>query len=223
MIHRFLHGFLFLTFMLAQYSAAQNERVSTLQKPEFPMLEYVNISGELGLESDMLRGFGARVDDARRSADATALATQALVLSFAEEVAAKRAATITALRILEEAIHIAEEQQSRTAAAVITAAARRIPGSEIAMQRMADSMALFSEKRGEGSFVGYIRVTNDADRALDIYVDGAYKGFLFSGEAMTYSTGNGTTTVRGTDAFGNTASEIFNLQPEQTVTWTITP
>ncbi len=223
MIHRFVPAAIFIMLVLPLLASAQEERVSTLQKPDFPMLEYVNISQELGLESDMLRGFGARVDDARRSADPAALATQALVLSFAEEVAAKRAGSMTALRILEEAVRIAEEQQSRTAAAVITAAARRIPGSEVVVARMTDSIALFSEKRGDGNFIGYIRVTNDCDRALDIYVDGGYKGFLFSGEGVTYSTGNGTTVVRATDAFGNSASEIFNLQPEQTMTWTITP
>ncbi|MCZ7556359.1 MAG: hypothetical protein M5R41_08160 [Bacteroidia bacterium] len=223
MSRRYYSVILCFFFLLTIDAVAQEQRTSTLQKPVFPMLEYVNISAELGLESDMLRGFGARVDDARRSADPAALATQALVLSFAEEIAAKTATTVTALGILEEAVRIAEEQQSRTAASVISAAARRIPGSQGIMTRMTDSMALFMDMRGDGNFIGYIRVTNDCDRALDIYVDGAYKGFLFSGENMTYSTGNGTTTVRATDAFGNSASEIFNLQPDQTMTWTITP
>jgi hypothetical protein len=223
MILRFISALFLSLLLFSHYASAQDERMSTLQKPVFPMLEYVNISAELGLESDMLRGFGARVDDARRSADPAALATQALVLSFAEEIAAKTGTTVTALGILEEAVRIAEEQQSRTAASVISAAARRIPGSQGVMARMADSMALFMDMRGDGNFIGYIRVTNECDRALDIYVDGTYKGFLFSGENMTYSTGNGTTTVRATDAFGNSASEIFNLQPEQTMTWTITP
>jgi hypothetical protein len=203
--------------------SAQQARTSSLRQADFPMLEYVNIGAELGLESDMLRGFGARVDDARRSADAAMLVTQAILLSFAEEIAAKQAQSMTALRLLEEAVRIAEEQQSRSAAAVISAAARRIPESQHIVRRLTDSMALFQDQRGDGSFLGFIRVTNDCDRALDIYVDGAHKGFLFSGDVVTYSTGNGTTAVRATDAFGNTAAELFNLQPDQTVTWTITP
>jgi len=214
---------LLLLLLATSVLSAQDGRTSTLQKPSFPMLEYVNVGAELGLQNDMLRGFGARVDDMRRSADASGLAAQAVLLSFAEEISASKAASITSLLILEEAVRIAEEQQNRDAANVIGAAARRIPGTQAIVQRLSDSMALFAEKRGDGNFLGFVRVANECDRALDIYVDGAYKGFLFAGEAQTYSTGNGTTLVRATDAFGNNASELFNLQPEQTVTWTIKP
>jgi len=202
---------------------AQADRSSSLQQPLFPKLEYVNIGAELGLRNDMLRGFGARVDDARRSADASMLASQAILLSFAEELCSKKASTVTAMHVLEEAVRITEEQRNFEAANVILAAARRIHGSTALIERLNDSMALFSAQRGDGSFLGFIRVVNDSERALDIYVDGSYKGFLFDGEEHVYSTGNGTTVVRATDAFGNTAAEVFNLQPEQTIGWTIAP
>ncbi|PLX30944.1 MAG: hypothetical protein C0600_07030, partial [Ignavibacteria bacterium] len=49
---------------------AQGDKVSTLGKPVFPKLEYINLNVELGFKTDVMRGFGARVDDARRDADA---------------------------------------------------------------------------------------------------------------------------------------------------------
>lgn len=199
------------------------EKSSTLGKPVFPMLEYVNLNQELGLQSELLRGFGARVDDARRGADAEAVAGMAVLLAFAEETAARTAPTITAVRLLEEAVRIAEEQQNRNAAKTIVAASRRIPGGDLIARRMSDSMSLFAEKRGEGGFVAYIKVVNNSDRVLDVYVDGVYVGYIFGGDTHVYSTGNGTTSARVTDAFGNTVSEVFSVQPQDTFAWTITP
>jgi hypothetical protein len=203
--------------------AQDGRTVSTLGEPEFPMLEYVNLNAELKLESTMLRGFGMRVDDARRSADPEAVAALAVMLSYAEELSGNRASSVTALRLLEEAVRIAEEQQNANAAAAIELAAQKIPDAEPVTRRLQDSLAMFSSIRGDGDFIGYVRVNNECDRVLDIYIDGQYMGFLFGGESSVYSTGNGTTQVRVMDAFGNTATEMLSLQPEQTVSWTLRP
>lgn len=212
-----------LVLLLCAAPGWAQEKSSSLGKPVFPMLEYVNLNQELGLQSELLRGFGARVDDARRGADAEAVAGLAVLLAFAEETAAKTGTTITAVRLLDEAVRIAEEQQNRNAAKTIVAASRRIPGGDAVARRMSDSMALFAEKRGEGGFVAYVKIVNNCDRVLDVYVDGVYVGYIFGGDTHVYSTGNGTTQTRVTDAFGNTVSEVFSLQPQDTFAWTIAP
>jgi len=199
------------------------EKKSTLGKPIFPKLEYVNLNSELGLISEALRGFGARVDDARRDADAEAIAAQAVLLAFAEEIAASKAKTVTSIQILEEAVRIADEQQNRNAAKTVVAAARRIPGGAAIAEKMNSSLALFALTRGEGNFIGYVKIQNRCDRVLDVYVDGNYVGFLYAGEGNTFSTGNGTTTARVTDAFGNTVNEILYIKQDETFTWTINP
>lgn len=199
------------------------QKTSTLGKPIFPKLEYVNLNAELGFTSEMLRGFGARVDDARRSADADALAAQAVLLAFAEELAGRQAATVTSVMLLGEAVRIAEEQQNREAARAIAAAATRIPGSEPVVARMNAALALFAQNRGDGSFIGHVRFENKCDRILDAYVDGKYVGFLYDGEQASFSTGNGTTVARVVDAFGNTVSTVIYVKPDETFTWTIEP
>ncbi len=215
-------GSMLLILVLAHTAGAQ-EKTSTLGKPTFPRCEYVDLNAELGLQSDMLRGFGARLDDARRSADPEAVAAQAVLLAFAEEVAGRKATTVTAVQVLAEAVRIAEEQMNRQAARIISAAAIRVPGGNEVAQRMNDSMALFTERRGEGNFVAYVKITNSCDRMLDVYVDGKYAGFIYGGDSYVYSTGNGTTKARVTDAFGNTVSEVFSLEAQDTYAWTIAP
>lgn len=210
-------------FVVTEGRAQETQKTATLGKPIFPRLEYVNLNAELGFESEILRGFGARVDDARRSADGAAVAAQAVLLSYAEKLAGRTAATVTSTQLLAEAVRIAEEQQNRDTQAAIEFAAGYVPDSGPLVSRMRDSAALFSENRGDGNFLGYVRIENECDRMLDIYIDGKYVGFQYGGDAMTYSTGNGTTHVRVTDAFQNTVSEVLYVQPEGTVTWTIKP
>jgi hypothetical protein len=198
-------------------------KTSSLGKPVFPRLEYIDINAELGLHSDMLRGFGSRVDDARRSADAEAVAAQAVLLAFAEEIAGKEAKSVTSKQILAEAVRIAEEQMNHGAARVISAAAIRVPGGNEIASRLNESLALFTERRGEGNSVAFVKITNNCDRILDVYVDGKYAGFIDGGSTNVYSTGNGTTNARVTDAFGNTVNEVISIQPQDTYSWTITP
>lgn len=204
-------------------SAQSAGKTSKLGAPIFPKLEYVNLNVEFGFETDVLRGFGARVDDARRDADGAAVAAQAVLLSFAEALAGRPARTVTSVQLLAEAARIAEEQQNRTAAAAVERAALSITGSEAIVARLRDASTLFAEKRGEGEFLGFVRIENECDRLLDIYIDGKFAGFQYGGDATVYSTGNGTTHARVTDAFGNTVSEVLFVQPDQTVTWTIKP
>jgi hypothetical protein len=203
--------------------AQAQQKSSALGKPRFPKLEYVNVSTELGLATGMLRGFGARVDDAARTADASQLAAQAVLLSFAEETTGKKAASVTALRVLEEAARIAEEQHNADAARIVAAAAQRIPGSEKVASTLKEGMELVASMRGDGAFTGFVRVINKCDRVLDVYIDGKYMGFLYGGDESTYSTGNGTTMGRVTDAFGNTISETVTVRQDETFVWTITP
>lgn len=225
MVQRTIALFVILLALSAAVVHAQEDgsKKSSLGKPIFPRLEYVNLNEELGLPSELLRGFGARVDDARRDADAEAVAAQAVLLGFAEEIAGKKAATVTSTQMLAEALRIAVEQQNRDAAKTIAAASRRIHGGEEIAAQMTDSMAMFAHMRGEGNFVAYVKITNSVDRALDVYVDGKYVGSLYGGESSVYSTGNGTTQARVTDAFGNTVSEVIFLQKEDTFEWEITP
>jgi hypothetical protein len=208
---------------LAAGNARAQEKSSTLGKPIFPKLEYVNLNAEFGFEAEILRGFGARVDAARRDADGAAVAAQAVLLSFAEKLAGRKAATVTATQLLAEAARIAEEQQNRGAVTAVESASGFIPGSDDIVERLHDTAELFAENRGEGEFLGFVRISNDCDRLLDIYIDGKYVGFQYGGDAVVYSTGNGTTHGRVTDAFGNTVSEVLFVQPDQTMTWTIKP
>lgn len=204
-------------------TADAQHKQSTLGKPQFPKLEYVNLNAELGLASEMLRGFGARVDDAHRAADAAGLAAQAVLLSFAEEMAGAKARSITALRLLEEAATVAETQRNMDAVRVVTAAAGRIAGGESVAAKLNEAMDLFVGMRGDGNFIGYVRVVNKCDRVLDVYIDGKYAGFLYGGDENTYSTGNGSTIGRVTDAFGNTISETLTVRQDETFVWTIVP
>ncbi len=213
----------FLVLLLASGSLFAQEKTSTLGAPVFPKLEYVNLNTEMGFKTDVMRGFGARVDDARRDADAAAVAGLAVQLHFAEKLAGKTAETVNALQLLAEAARIAEEQQSLDAVNAVKLAAGMIPSSADLVQRLQDSVQLFADQRGEGNFLGFVRIDNACDRVLDIYIDGKYTGFQYDGEAQVYSTGNGTTHVRVTDAFGNTVSEILFVKPDETVTWTIKP
>ncbi|MBE0642549.1 MAG: hypothetical protein IH600_00540 [Bacteroidetes bacterium] len=219
----FILLFLFLGVGLNVGSAVAQEKSSTLGKPIFPKLEYVNLNAELGFEAEILRGFGARVDDARRDADGAAVAAQAVLLSFAEKLAGKKAQTVTATQLLAEAARIAEEQQNRGAVTAVESAGTYIPGSEVVVQRLIEATALFAENRGDGEFLGFVRIVNDCDRLLDIYIDGKYVGFQYGGDDIVYSTGNGTTHARVTDAFGNTVSEVLFVKPDETMTWTIKP
>jgi len=212
-----------MLLVCAVSAAHAQKKKSALGKPQFPKLEYVNLNAELGLTSDMLRGFGSRVDDAYRSADASQLAAHAVLLSFAEEIAGKKAKTVTALRVLEAAARIAEEQRSADALRVITSASARIPGAEKTAAKLKEALALFADMRGDGTFIGFVRVVNKCDRVLDVYIDGKYAGFLYGGDESTYSTGNGTTVGRVTDAFGNTISETITVRQDETFVWTITP
>ncbi|PLX25412.1 MAG: hypothetical protein C0600_12130 [Ignavibacteria bacterium] len=98
-----------------------------------------------------------------------------------------------------------------------------IPTSEALVQRLKDAQMLFADQRGEGEFLGFVRIENKCDRVLDIYIDGNFMGFQYDGEDFVYSTGNGTTHARVTDAFGNTVSEVLYVKPDETVTWSINP
>ncbi|MFZ1728529.1 MAG: hypothetical protein WBQ23_02320 [Bacteroidota bacterium] len=215
--------FFSMVFLLVMGKAQAQEKSSTLGKPIFPKLEYVNLNAEFGFDAEILRGFGARVDDSRRDADGAAVAAQAVLLSFAEKLAGKKATTVTAAQMLAEAARIAEEQQNRAAVYAVETASAYIPGSEVIVQRLHDTAELFAENRGEGEFLGFVSIANDCDRLLDIYIDGKYVGFQYGGDTVVYSTGNGTTHARVTDAFGNTVSEVLFVQPDQTMTWTIKP
>jgi hypothetical protein len=209
--------------LLACATVTAQEKTSTLGAPVFPKLEYVNLNVEFGFQTDVMRGFGARVDDARRDADAAAVAGLAVQLHFAERLAGKTAETVNALQLLAEAARIAEEQQSYDAVGAVKLAAGMIPESASLVQRLEDSVQLFADQRGEGEFLGFVRISNACDRVLDVYIDGQYAGFQYDGEEQVYSTGNGTTHARVTDAFGNTVSEILFVKPDETVTWTIQP
>ncbi|MDX9758968.1 MAG: hypothetical protein RBU27_07390 [Bacteroidota bacterium] len=212
-----------MAMALGTAHAQEAGKTSRLGKPIFPKLEYVNLNAELGFETEVLRGFGARVDDARRDADGAAVAAQAVLLNFAEGLAGRTASTVTAVQLLAEAARIAEEQQNREAVAAVEHAATSIAGSESVVARLRDASTLFAEKRGAGEFLGFVRIENECDRLLDIYIDGKFAGFQYGGDAAVYSTGNGTTHARVTDAFGNTVSEVLFVQSDQTVTWTIKP
>ena len=218
-----LFSLLLLMVVLLASGQAQERKTATLGEPIFPKLEYVNLNVEFGFETDVLRGFGARVDDARRDADGAAVAAQAVLLAFAEKLAGREAVTVTSPKLLAEAARIAEEQQNRDAMAAVEAAAAHVPGSASIVARLREAAALFADSRGEGEFLGFVRIENECDRLLDIYVDGKYAGFQYGGDAVVYSTGNGTTHVRVADAFGNTVREVLFVQPGQTVTWTIKP
>ena len=210
--------------LIAACSTSQaQQKTSTLGKPTFPKLEYVNMNAELGLPTDMLRGFGMRVDEGVRAADASVLAAQAVLLAFAEDISGKKSKTISALRILEQAARIAEEQQNEKAAAIVIAASKRIPDAELIAEKLVSGMSLFTRMRGDGGFIGFVKVVNQCDRVLDVYIDGKYVGFLYGGDESTYSTGNGTTMGRVNDAFGNTISETITIRQEETFVWTITP
>jgi hypothetical protein len=215
--------FVVLLIIAAGEVGQAQEKTSKLGAPVFPMLEYVNLNTEMGFRTDVMRGFGSRVDDARRDADAAAVAGLAVQLHFAEKLAGKQAATVNALQLLTEAARIAEEQQSVEAVDAVKLAAGMIPTSAALVQRLQDSVDLFAARRGEGEFLGFVRIENACDRVLDIYIDGSYAGFQYDGESHVYSTGNGTTHVRVTDAFGSTVSEILFVKPDETVAWTIKP
>ncbi len=199
------------------------QRTTSLGKPIFPRLAYTDVGAELGLAQDMLAGFGARVDYARRFANTDALAAEAVLLSFAEEVAGKTAPSVTSLMLLKEAGRIAEENMNPTAERAIAAASLRVNGGEQVLDRLREGLAMVSQRRGEGNFVGYVRVVNKTGRLIDVYIDGKYTGFLSDEEEHVYSTGHGTTQVRVMDAFGNTANEIMELKQEDTFTWTVKP
>ena len=208
--------------LLAGSLRAQQSTTSQLGAPVFPKLEYVNLNEEFSFATDVMRGFGARVDDARRDADAAAVAGLAVQLQFAERLAGRKAETVTALQLLSEAARIAEEQQSLPAVEAVALAAEQIPLSTGIVQRLRDSAQMFAQ-RGEGEFIGFVRIINACDRVLDIYIDGKYMGFLYDGEENVFSTGNGTTHGRVTDAFGNTVSEVLYVKQDETVTWKIEP
>lgn len=212
-----------LAFAFGTANAQVAGKTSTLGKPIFPKLEYVNLNAEFGFEAEVLRGFGARVDDARRDADGAAVAAQAVLLSFAEKLAGRKATTVTAVQLLAEAARIAEEQQNRNAVIAVQSASTYVAGSEAIVDQLREASELFAENRGEGEFLGFVRIENECDRLLDIYIDGKYAGFQYGGDAVVYSTGNGTTHARVTDAFGNTVGEVLFVQADQTVTWTIKP
>lgn len=214
---------LFVIVLVTGVQAQTEQKSATLGKPIFPQLEYININAEFGFDTDILRGFGARVDDARRDADGAAVAAQAVLLAFAERLSGRKAVTVTSAQLLAEAARIAEEQQNRDAMSAIEAAAEHVPGGESIVARLREAAELFAESRGEGEFLGFVRIENECDRLLDIYVDGKYAGFQYGGDAVVYSTGNGTTHVRVSDAFGNTVAEVLFVQPDQTVTWTVKP
>ncbi|MBR9977955.1 MAG: hypothetical protein KFH87_07695 [Bacteroidetes bacterium] len=224
MVPRHTALFFYLLLFTAEMLIAQPAgKTSSLGAPLFPKLEYVNLNSEFGFDVEILRGFGARVDDARRNAEAAAVAAQAVLLGYAEQLAGKNARTVTAVRLLDEAARIAEEQGNHQAAAAVELAATFVPGSDAVVARLRDAMELIAASRGEGDFLGFVRIANDADRMLDIYIDGNYVGFQYGGDAVVYSTGNGTTHARVTDAFGNTVGEVLFVQPDQTTTWTIQP
>lgn len=215
---------LLLFFLTGGMLAAQPAgKTSSLGEPLFPGLEYVNLNSEFGFDVDILRGFGARVDDARRNAEAAAVAAQAVLLAYAEQLAGRKAQTVTALQLLAEAARIAEEQGNHRAAGAVEQAATFVPGSDAVVARLRDAMELIASSRGEGDFLGFVRIVNEADRLLDIYIDGKHLGFQYGGDAVVYSTGNGTTHARVTDAFGNTVGEVLFVQPDETTTWTIQP
>ncbi|MCB2204993.1 hypothetical protein KQI65_09610 [bacterium] len=218
------HRLILIAFaLLVTAHASAQEKTSTLGEPVFPKLEYVNLNTEFGFQTDVMRGFGARVDDARRDADASAVAALAVQLAFAEKLSGKNASTVNSLQLLSEAARIAEEQQSMEAVQAVKLASSMIPSSATLIARLEDSVQMFADQRGDGDFLGFVRVENACDRVLDIYVDGQYAGFQYDGESQVYSTGNGTTHVRVMDAFGNTVSEVLFVKPDETVSWTIKP
>lgn len=208
---------------LSHGSAQTKEKKSALGKSTFPKLTYVDLNGELGVQYELLRGFGTQVDEARRVMNAPSLAALAVMLAYAEELTGKKAKTITAIQILKEAARIVEEKQSKTGADAVILAAKKIKDGDAVAKSMREAQKLFAAKRGAGNFIAYVKIVNKTGRVLDIYVDGNYVGFLYDDESNTYSTGNGTTNTRVNDAFGNTTAEVFYLEPEEIFTWTIQP
>jgi hypothetical protein len=148
-----------------------------------------------------------------------------VLLSFFESARGTAAKSITALRILEEAATIAAQSNNPELQRILAAAAARIPDGQPVLDKMRSTIAAMGATltRGEGTFIGYVKVVNGSGRLLDIYVDGKDSGFLYSGEEGTYSTGIGTTQVRVTDAFGNTATEVVEVRQNETFAWTINP
>ena len=218
---RALH--LLLVLFICTAATVMAQKSATLGKAVFPRLAYTDVGGEFGFALDPLPGFGSRVDNARRFANAQALAAEAVLLAYVEEVAGKKASIITSLQIFEEAVRIAEDQQDPSLAQALAIAAAKIPGGEPVVDHFRQTLTLAQNTRGEGSFLGYVRVVNQAGRLLDVYIDGKYSGFLHDAEEQTFSTGNGTTHVRVMDAFGNTAGEIVDVKQDDTFTWTIKP
>jgi hypothetical protein len=172
----------------------------------------VDFAKDLGLDFPSLKGFGAKIDEARMAADPVALATDAKELAALEKVSGKTAG-IKSDDLAKEAVELASRRYQATelrAVALIlgdTAGAAKLDDvaakAETAAASAAKDKAAGVKQMGIG---GSLHVDSRVDRWLSIYVNGVYVGQVRPGGDGIMYVGNNpylTTLLEARDAFGN--------------------
>jgi hypothetical protein len=199
-------------------------------KKEVVKLKYVNIQDEINPDYNYLANIGSMIDDARHLKDGNSMLASALLLIYAEKNAGKKSASITGEALVNEAGDIAKEQKNvKLAKAVSDIYGDMVFG--LGNKAKADEFTKLAKEYDAVAATtrgyGWVKITNESAYFVDIYIDGYYKGRLYSGYYAYYKIWEGTTKLYAEAPY----TEPYNwywgpkwvdLYEDETYEWTIT-
>jgi len=214
---------------LAKDNKGPGEKVGAGKKEEIK-LKYVDIQAQIDPKFDYLSDIGAIIDNARQAKDGNGLLAATLVLGYSEMTAGKKATAITAEALLNEAGDLAKEQKNAKLAKAVAGF-------------WGDAMMGFNDKAKADEFVklakeyeavaavtrgyGLVKISNESSYFVDIYIDGYYKGRLYSGYYEVYRIWEGETKLYAEAPYTEPDNYFWgprniDLGEDETYTWTIT-
>lgn len=218
-------GFILSILILASATAWSQEKTTHFAKAPAKKADTARFARNLHLSLDQGRWFLRQVAHARKHANVHALASLAVNLATVERQTLSSSTILGPKQLLDEAAGLLAQRKypNRDEIDLVRSASAFITGAGTVAGDMLALAELGGNQRGEGSVQVAVRILNKADRQLDMYIDGIYVGTLAAGEEKSFTTGDGTTYARATDAFGNTVSETVFIKPDGEFTWKITP
>ncbi|MEO0190741.1 MAG: hypothetical protein ABIL18_07150 [candidate division WOR-3 bacterium] len=199
------------------------------EKKEVVKLKYVNIQDQIDPNFNFLADIGAMIDNARQLKDGNGLVAASLLLFYAEKVSGKKAKEITAEALLNEASELAKEQKNAALAksvADLWADAVFGPGNKAKADEFTklakDYEALASGTRGYGLVI----INNNTPFYLYIYIDGNYRGTLYSNNTGYYLVWEGYTKLYAEAPYTEPYNwywgpKYIDLGEDQTYTWNL--
>lgn len=211
------------------FLGAQAEKTAPVKK-EVNKLKYENIQDQIDPAFGFLADIGGMIDNARVAKDGNSLLAATMLLAYAERISGKKATAVKAEDLLNEVGELAKEQKNAKLAQTVADYWRdavlgmnnKVKADEYA-KLAKDFTAQASTTRG----YGWVRVNNESSLFVDIYIDGYYKGRLYSGYYAYYKIWEGNTKLYAEAPYTEPDNYFWgpryvDLDEDETYTWTLT-